>query len=188
MIINKKYNVIENVFNYTISDPKMEKLLKMDVKTPSIIPNTENYCLTLEEVPDKIISNPSGFMFIDNEYKIRPFLLFDILNKDEVLRESPNKDIFLILDKKVNFIVRYIDPDNINFKFFKSIYLQDKYNFLTNVPNKIDIDPNNTDDILVLFTSKSRFPGMCKLKCYDNLLVCGSYPLEIKFNDYEEGE
>ena len=133
MIINKKYNVIENVFNYTISDPKMEKLLKMDVKTPSIIPNTENYCLTLEEVPDKIISNPSGFMFIDNEYKIRPFLLFDILNKDEVLRESPNKDIFLILDKKVNFIVRYIDPDNINFKFFWELVVNGFFLFYVNV-------------------------------------------------------
>lgn len=184
LIINKKYNIIENVFNYSISDSKIEKLIQIDVKTQSIIPNTENYCITLEEVPDNILANPSAFMFINNEYKIRPFLLFDILNKDEVLRESPNKDIFLILNKDINFIIRYIDPDNINFNFINTIYIQETTNFLSNIPNKIDID-NFNNNILASFKTKSRFPGLIKLKCFDNLLVCGSYPLEISFKDYE---
>lgn len=178
LVINKRHNIIENAFQYKISDPKMEKLIKFNIMVEPIIPNTENYVVELDNIPDNILSNPSAFLYINKEYKIRPFLIFDIINKEEVVRKTPNDDIYLVLDKNIEFCVRYIDPDNIDFREFNHIKLKDRYSFLTNIPNKLEMK-----DDMCKFISKSRFPGICKLRAKDDKYLCNYYPLEIRFND-----
>lgn len=179
LVINRQYNIIENVIQYRMGNTEHEKLFKFNISCKSIIPNCETYSIQLEHVPSEVLINPMAFIYNNEEFKIRPFIIFDIVNKEEVLRKE-NNITYLIIEKDIYFRVYYLDPDNFKYDdLFEYVKLKDRYGFLTKLPNKLYLN----NDGYAEFSAKSRFPGVCKLRAKDNNYLCNFYPLKIQFKD-----
>lgn len=180
MIINNEYKIIESVFKYQFSDPRLHSVLGISSKTQSIIPGCTTSSVSLEEVPNNVMAQPRAFIYDNNEYKTCPFFYINVKNHDDVLRVTKNNEPYLILNTDVIFQVIFMDPDNIGFKDkFEYVKLKDRFQFLFNLPERLDLDENNIAE----FKAKSRFPGMTKLRAKDNQYLCNFYPLTIRFRD-----
>lgn len=180
MTINEQYGIIENTFKYVVNNKKVEKLIKIETKAKSIIPNCTTRSITLEDVPPKVLNNPRAFIYDDGKYRICPYIVFDVENPKDTLKQTDRGEYYFVIDKDITILVKYKDPDNFNFRNeFNYIKLKDRYNFLHNIPTKLELGNDNCAN----FTIKSRFPGVTKLRAKDDKYICNFYPLEIRFRD-----
>jgi len=181
MIVNQEYGIIESIFKYTISDPEMSKFLRIKSNTTSIIPGGITYDVTLDEVPNDVFQMPRAYIYDNQEFKICPFIYVDVLNKDEVVRYTSRDEPYMLLGKEVEFIVKYMDPDNYQFdRYFDEVKLKDRYGHLHKIPSRFKLDPDTKE---YRFSTSSNFPGVAKLRAKDTSYLCNFFPIMMRFKD-----
>lgn len=177
LVVNKQYNIIEDVFEYKMSSSHLEDLIELKPSTTSIIPNCETYSVKKKEIPQHIYESPQMYIYDNDNYYIRPYISFYVLNN--TLHHSRNtNEPFLPINTDIEVKPICYNPDNVP-HFDNTIdYLNifDQYDYLHNIPSILD----NLDDSFII---KSGFPTTIKLIAKDNNLLYYSIPFIIKFRE-----
>jgi len=176
MLVDEKYRIVLGVLQITKTISEIDP--QINVESISQISNTPVLTYNFDEYIEKFesaqkyttLKSPSSYIFTkDFEFKVRPRIITHIEDGD------PNQ---LLLSKTYTCLVKYFDPDNINFfNEFEYIKFKDRYRFL-NIRKNLILD-KDTKESRIKF--KSDFPGVCKFRSKDNKFICTMSVLQCRF-------
>lgn len=134
--------------------------------------NTNSHIFeTSEGLPDDIMSKPDKYVYRDNKFYLRPFILIEV---DNIINRMGNNGVVVRINQDIRLNISHHDPNNLSFPF-DYIKFKDRYDFI-HVPDKLDLI-NGRVTVIV----NSPFPGVAKFRAKDNLYSCYFEPMEVRF-------